>query len=300
MYNTPTQSNFFSFYHPSSLFVFFCCILILIMFTTNPIILSIAFLGGISFSFFNDKGKFVLKDMSFYILLFVIITISNPIFSHNGETVLMRFGKANITFESLINGVMIALLIISVMIWCKNYSMIMTQDKFLFLFSRIAPKTALILSMIIRFIPLFTEKFKDINQQQKVMGMYSSNKLSQRIKSVMSAFSFLITWSLENSIDSSYSMKSRGYGLKNKTRYTVYKFSNKDTLLIAASLILTGVCIVGIICKSVKFKFYPVVSMSEINYMSVLSYISFSVLSFLPFIIETKENIKWKYYVSKI
>lgn len=294
------KSEFFSFYHPFSLMTYFCCILLLIMFTTNPYILAIGLIGGMTFSFMNDKGKSVLKDIRFYLLLFVVVSLSNPIFSHNGETVLMKIGNVNVTFESLINGVVIALLIITVMVWCKNYSTIMTQDKFLFLFSGFVPKIALILSMIIRFIPLFREKLKSINESQKVLGAYSSNKPLEKIKSYLSTFSFLITWSLENSIETAYSMKSRGYGLKNKTRYTVYKFGSKDVLLIVISLILTAVCLIGIILGSLSFEFYPVITISEINYMTMASYLSFFILSFIPFIIETKENVKWKYYVSKI
>lgn len=66
--------------------------------------------------------------------------------------------------------------------------------------------------------------------------------------------SILVTWALENAIETSDSMRSRGYGLKGRTAFSIYKFTKKDKGLLAvmAALFLvfaTGCMNGGFLCK---------------------------------------------------
>lgn len=49
-----------------------------------------------------------------------------------------------------------------------------------------------------------------------------------------------------------------------------------------------------------SFQIYPHIEMCDITVVSILGMVSFGVLSFMPFIIELKEELVWKYSLSKI
>ncbi|MGN1479522.1 MAG: ATP-binding cassette domain-containing protein, partial [Acutalibacteraceae bacterium] len=53
-----------------------------------------------------------------------------------------------------------------------------------------------------------------------------------KIKNAVSCVSILITWSLENAVETSDSMKARGFGGKRRTSYSRFVFTRQDLLLI--------------------------------------------------------------------
>src|SRR5699024_11929166 len=95
-------------------------------------------------------------------------------------------------------------------------TLLMTSDKFIYLFGKAIPKLSLVISMALRFIPLFKTQIKKISQTQKTLGIYTSKSMVDRVLSGIRTFNSLLTWSFENSITQADSMKSRGYGLKGR------------------------------------------------------------------------------------
>ena len=140
--------------HPAVLMVYFLSEIVISMFSTNPIILGVGLVGGLLFFLMIQDIKVFLKDLTFYIPMFLLITIINPLFSHNGVTPLFFMNGNPVTMEAIIYGMDIALMLMAVIYWCKCYSLIMTTDKFLYLFGKAIPKLSLVLSMALRFIPL--------------------------------------------------------------------------------------------------------------------------------------------------
>ena len=176
----------------------------------------------------------------------------------------------------------------------------MTQDKFLFLFSKTIPKTALVLSMAIRFIPVFKRQIKNISAVQKAMGLYSSKSYVDKLRSSVRVFLSIVTWSLENAVDTARSMRARGYGIKGRTSFSLFKFTLRDAAVLLFSVLMFVFVIFGIRSKYVYFVFYPSMSRLPLTARAVCVYTVYAALSFLPFIVEVKESLKWKYYVSKI
>lgn len=290
------NSRFFSF-HPLSSLIYFLVVIILTMFSSNPLITVISLAGAILFNFYIKT--FNSKKALFYLLVFLITALSNPIFSHNGATVLFFLGDNRITLESLLYGANSGLLMVSVIVWCENYSKIMTNDKFLFLFSRRLPKSALIISMTFRFLPIFMRKYRNMVDAQRTFQKFGKSK-KDKIRFYVSVFSLLVSWSFENSVDTADSMRARGYTLKSKTVLNRFKFTAYDLYLIVLSLTLLLLILFGIYKNAIDFSFYPIISFPKINTLEIISLISFTALSFLPILTELKESLKWKYLISKI
>lgn len=290
----------FSSLHPLVLIVYFLSILVVSMFSTNPVLLFISLVGGMMFFCMMNSKKAFFTDLAFYIPMFLLIAIINPIFSHNGVTPLFFMNGNPVTLEAILYGGNIALMLLAVVYWCKCYSLIMTTDKFLFLFGKLIPKLALVLSMALRFIPLFREKHREFRMVQGASGLYDKKGFVNKIMCELKVFSALVTWSLENSVDTALSMKARGYGIKGRTHFSMYKFRKRDGLILAINLILFSVVSVGMAGGFVDFSFYPFVTEVNTGFFQIIVYISIGIMSLLPFVTELWEVIVWKYSMSKI
>lgn len=290
----------FAEYHPLVLLIYFLSVLIVAMFVSNPVLQTLALLGGVLFCFMLQSRKEIIGNMGFYIPMFVIVAVTNPLFSHNGVTPLFFINGNPVTLEAFIYGIAIAVMIIGVMLWCKCYNDIMTSDKFLYLFGRAIPKLSLILSMALRFIPMFKRQMQRVNRAQRSMGLYSSGGFVDRLRSMMRVFIAMISWSFENAMDTSASMKARGYGIKGRTSFSLFRFHSNDGVLLTVCVLLLGITLVGVAAGETVFFYYP--RISELNFSPVAAavYISFGILSFLPFIIEVREELIWKYCISRI
>ncbi|MEE0857995.1 MAG: energy-coupling factor transporter transmembrane component T [Acutalibacteraceae bacterium] len=290
----------FSNVHPIILMVYFVSVLSITMFITNPLIELLALSGSIFFCVILTGRKERREDLKFYLPLLILITITNPLFSHNGQTPLFFMNGNAVTLEAIIYGVAIAVMVIAVMLWCKSYSHIMTSDKFVYLFGRVIPKLSLVLSMALRYIPMLKRQSLKVNRAQKAMGLYTSKSYVDRVCSVLRVFSVLVGWSLENAVETGKSMKARGYGLKGRTNYSNFKFKKSDGLLLGVNIALLFITVIGIISGELDFTYYPKISQLQFGVMAVISYISFAILAYLPFFIEVEEEIRWKFYRSKI
>lgn len=265
------------------------------MFVTHPIILGIILIGGVLSNIFLVNGKMFVKDIFYYFILFLLLALTNPLFSHNGETILFFMNDKPITMEAILYGGTIALMIIGVIYWCKCYQSIMTVDKFLYLFSKMIPKLALIISMAIRFIPLFRRQAKVVFQVQRTIGLYSSASIVDRILGGLRVFDSLLMWSIENSVETANSMLARGYGGNKRSNYTIFTFYKRDI----GGMIF---CLTGFLCYFIgwkkgifEFHFYPYLSTISGSFMFNTECLIITIFMFFPTLITIKEKLQWKY-----
>ena len=287
-------------YHPFVLLVYFLSVLFVAMFLSNPVLQLITLLGGSLFCMMIQRKKEIIGNIGFYVPLFLMVAIVNPLFSHNGVTPLFFLNGNPVTFEALLCGIGIAVMVIGIMMWCKCYSEIMTTDKFLYLFGTIIPKLSLVLSMALRFIPMFKRQMQKVSRAQKAMGLYSSKSFVDKIRGHMRVFMAMLSWSLENVMETSASMKARGYGMKGRSHFSLFRFYANDVLLLAVCVLMLGITLTGAAMGETVFFYYPRISHLNLSPFAMVIYIAFGILSFLPFIIEVKEALVWKYYISKI
>ena len=286
--------------HPCVLLFYFLSVLVVAMFVTNPVLSVTALIGGILFCAMLEKRSAIPGDLGFYIPLFLLVAITNPLFSHNGVTPLFFLNGNPGTMEAFVYGAAIAVTVIGVMLWCKGYSRVMTSDKFLYLFGRVIPKLALVLSMALRFLPMFLRQMKKVRVAQKTMGLYAGRGFVDRIRSTGRVFLAMISWSLENAMETAASMKARGYGTHRRTNFSLFRFTPRDGMLLTVSVLLMGVTVVGMASGAVAFDFYPRISAVNLSPLSVTVYLAFGALSFLPFVMEVREAVVWTYYKSRI
>lgn len=291
---------YFSSIHPAAGALYFLSMLVITMFSSNPILPAIALTGGVLFFIQIEKHKQPLKEFGFYLIMFILISVTNPLFSHKGVTPLFFLNGNPVTLEAAAYGINIALMLIAVIYWFKCFNVIMTEDKLLYLFGKISPKIALLISSALRFIPLFKTQAAKIRMAQKSMGLFASDTWTDNLKGVARVYSALITWALENAIDTGLSMKARGYGLKGRKHYSLFSFRKTDVLFLGAVAALDVIIFFAIACGYMDFAFYPAITPPTPEIYNLAATAAFSALSLLPFILEIKENLQWTYYKSKI
>lgn len=285
----------FESFHPSILFLYYVLILVISMFSMNPVILFCAVIGAIVFFGAQTSVRTFFEDVFFYILLFLVFSVMNPLFVHDGETILFFMNDQAITLEAVMYGAMSSLLITGVIIWCRCYSKILTTDKFLYLFGKLVPKLGLVLSMTFRFIPLFRRQIDKISSSQKTMGLYATDAIPDKIRGSIRVFDSLLSWSMENSVDTADAMKARGYGLPGRTNFTLFQFRTMDGIMLAIVMALSAVILVITILGGYTFFYYPYVKTIEMNTKTILMYLPVLLFFLIPGVLEIKERITWKY-----
>lgn len=290
----------FESYHPTVNFIYFIVTLLIIIFTENIVILFLFMLGYLLFLFKYKKSKQMLKEMLYLILLIVLMMIINPLVSHNGMTIMFFLNGKPITFESMVNGFFIGLLLATMLLWGRCYNEVMTSDKFIYVFGRITPHFALVISMTMRLIPLFKRKAVEVYSYQKVNIGKSTFSYVDKLMLVMKTFSIIITWSFENALNTADSMKARGYGIRKRTSYSLYRFTFRDFFFLVILFFFFGVIVYISINEKINYVFYPLLIYPKMNRINILLYCLSGGIAFIPWIFEIKEKIVWKYYRLKI
>lgn len=280
----------FSKYNPKAAFSFFLIEIVLTIVIFNPIMLSISFLSAFVYKLKLEGRAAFLYLLKFILPLIALVAVFNFAFSHYGMTVLFTFRDMNFTAESLLYGFTQGLLLGSVIMWFSNYGRVITAERFIAVFGRIMPNTALIFSMVLSFIPRLRKNAGEINDARQLIG--SEGKL----KKSMNNFSALITMTLEQSIETADSMKARGYN-KGRNIYMKYRFSLNDLLLMLFTFLSGAVLIIIKAIGYLDFLFDPVIKMKN---MPVYAVLIFAVLSLLPVIIDFLEDMRWFYLKRKI
>lgn len=278
----------FSEHNPLTIFVHFISVIIIAMFIQNPIILLIALFGSIMFYAVTFR-KISIKTILFWLLLFLLISIINPIFSHNGETVLLFVNGKAITLEALLYGVNNGLMILAVMIEFLAFSEIMTSDKVMYIFGKISPRLSLFISMALRYIPLYRQRVGIINNAQKAMGLYRESNIVDNVRGGLRVTSSLITWSLETSVDTADSFLARGGELKQRTHFSLFKFRKSDIILIAVSIILFSAVIIVQTMGILAVDYYSSENLfDKIDFSSIstAAYSAYFILSIIPSLLE--------------
>ena len=295
------KASAFESYHPIVLFIFFASTIFSTMFLTHPVYLAISLAAAALLLGTLIGLRELLKTILYTLPIFLLISISNPIFSHKGVTPLFYINYNPITLESIRYGLAMAAMIVSIMLWFRCYNLVMTSDKFICIFGNIIPVLALIISISLRLIPRLKDQIKRISNSQRTLGMYTdTGNILEKVKSRIRILSILITWALENSIDTADSMKARGYGLKNRTTFSIFKFDKRDIVLLSIILLLILINIIGEIQKYSSYHYYPYISNIDLSLKATFYYISYLLLTILPTIIEIKEDLKWQSLKSKI
>lgn len=292
----------FSTFHPVVNFTYFTAVLLFSMCFMHPVFLAVSLACSFLYSA-RLKGKKAVRFNLLYLLPFMLcMAVINPAFNHAGVTILFYLKSGNpVTLESVLYGLAAAGMFSAVILWFSCYNAVMTSDKFIYLFGRLIPALSLVLSMALRFVPRYRAQLQVISTAQQGLGRdVSSGNILQRARNGLQILSIMTTWALENAIETADSMKSRGYGLPGRTSFSLYRFDRRDKTVFGVMLLLIGTILAGAATGYTTMRFFPSLRLPPPNAFSFGVYLAYLALCLIPIIIDTAEELKWKYIKSGI
>ncbi|MCD7892849.1 MAG: energy-coupling factor transporter transmembrane protein EcfT [Erysipelotrichaceae bacterium] len=259
--------------HPLSLFIYFIINLILVMIQSHPVIVVVQFISILLLT----------KDFKKYdLIILLLITISNPLFVHRGNTILLSF----ITLEALIYGFIFGLKVINMLILFRLMNQVLHSEHYIYLFSNHFPTLGLLISMIFSLIPRFIEHYQIINTCQK--QFYEGHTIQR----ILNTFSIEVTWAFETSLDMLNSMKARFYGKHQRTYFHLFIFRNKDMIHIIEMICIGIICFISYMIRWNRFYYYPTMILETFNMIDYLYILLYILILLLPMLWEVKERLK--------
>lgn len=281
--------------HPVSIALYFLILLITGAFTMHPCFIVLSFIGALCFAV-RLSGREIFRHWKLLLIPALIAALINVLFNHRGTVILAYFPTGNaLTLEALIYGAASGVMVSAVIVWCFCFGKVFSSDKLICLTGKAFPSLTLVLSMTLRFLPLFITRFREIADSRRQLGKgIRQGSLKQRLKNLASVFSILISRSLESSVETADSMKSRGYGLPHRTAYDLFRFGVKDAAVIALTLLFGGISLAGLFVGFSEFRFYPKIYISEFGIGAAAEIAAFGLLCFLPTFYGIWEDLKWR------
>ena len=315
----------FSRYHPVVNLIFYLLVLGTTMFQMSVGLVFISLFSAVVYYFMLKKTE-GLKYCAVVVGIIIVSAIINPLFSHKGGTLLFYLFTGNpVTLESIIYGLISAIIIGAMLLWFSTFNQVMGVERILGAIGKVLPNVSLLITMIMRCIPQYTRHQRKVSMVNKVNKRNYGEKINllnrektekenviearkrqkkkngidkiiDSIKEGSRTFSITTTWALENSIYTADSMKARGFGTGRRTNYSNYKFQKRDYLLMGWLVILWLVVVFSLEKEKVYTYYYPFIQVKN----NVVVYLIYGLLCLTPVLINVKEEIRWLILKSRI
>ena len=286
------MSDEFGRFHPATTLIFFIAVIAFSTFWMQTGMIAVSFICATVYYFMLKKSE----GKRYYIMVLISMVIAamiNPLFSHRGKTTLFFLPTGNpVTLESIIFGLCAGVILGEVLLWFSIFNNIMEDDKWTSTIGKVAPTIAMIITMVLRFVPKYTRFARRTREIQNANGFNDGKK----IKNGMKVYSITATWALETSIDTADSMKARGYGKSRRTNYHNYKFELRDLALVLWVVLLSAIILTMANIDKIHTFFYPTLRNKE----SVIVLVAYIVLCITPILINIWEKLRWHISKSKI
>lgn len=281
------------YFHPAVLSVYTISLAVMSMLFFNPIFIAIGLVFAAVQNIMLLGTRHLLRQLAWSLPLCIAVALFNPLVNSGGKTVLFYLFGNPVTMEATFYGVCSGGMLLLIFLWFSIYNTLVTPDKFMYLFSGIAPAASMVLVMTQRMIPMFARRLKAISAAQKTLFPGSENgKRKSRFKRALREISILLSWSMEDGLDTADSMKARGYGGQKRTSFSIYSFTATDAAVLIAETVLA---VISVVCyyRFTSIRFFPRIRLN----FGAGAYIgagAFAILGAALPIIETQFILMWK------
>ncbi len=285
----------FDSYHPTINFVFFVSVICFTILFKHPVFIAISYVTGFVYSIKLNR----IKGLVFNAVLIPFIAafaFYYSQFEHFGVTNLGQTAIGNaVTLEALVFGLAIGTIIASVIMWLSCVHAVVTADKVIYLMGRIAPRLSLFISIILRMGPKIKERASKINTAQKAIGRGTKQgNVIRRVQNAVRLLSIVTTWTMENFVESSDSMRSRGYALKGRTAFSIYRFDNRDRGFVIVIFCAFTVILAGYALDQMRILYDPQIIINPVTSLSYVFYAAYASLCLLPIMLQIVGECKFK------
>ena len=276
-------------YNPYIILLHFLFVTGVCMMIMHPIVIITALVSGMMYAL-SLFGRKAFAKMWAMLPVVIITAAVNPIFNHSGATVLgqLPWGKP-FTFEAVVFGLFAGLMLWAAILWFSCFNNNFKSDKIMYVFGKAAPSLALVLSMIMRFVPRLSGRTEEVIRAQQALGRDIKNgPLKNRLRLASGVFSQIAGWGMENSVEVAQGMRCRGFLSGKRTAFSVYTFDRRDVYFLIFMLICAAGCVIGF--GSFGYAYYPEVKFSK----ELTGLVAYGMVCGAPVFITAVEEYKWR------
>lgn len=274
-------------YHPAINLIYFLAVVAGSFLFQQPVFLLISFVVSFCYSIKRNGLRSLVFNLCLLPLV-IAFTFFYASYNHFGVTVLRHnFIDNPITLESFLYGLTLGVQVWIFAMWMSCVHSVFTADKVVYLFGRVSPKASLFLAILLRMVPRLKAQRKKIATARQALGrgLHQGN-FFRRILNGFAILSILITWLLESFSTISDSMRSRGYSLKGRTAFSIYRFDNRDRSFVVGLFSCLTLVLMGVLLNQTTMVFDPRIIINPITPLSWIFYLGYLVLCLLPMVLE--------------
>ena len=278
--------------HPAVNLIYFAAVVACMITFQHPVFLAISFLSAFAYSVKRNGWKAVAFNLCLipFIAVFALYYSS---YTHFGMTVLRQnFVGNNMTVESLVYGFVLGVTWAGACIWFSCVFSVFTTDKVVYLFGKASPRLSLFLAILLRMIPRIKKEARRINMAQQGIGRGANQgNVWHRIRNCVRIFSMLITWTIDSLTIASESMQSRGSSLRGRKAFSVYRFDNRDRILVIGLFLCLTLTMMAVLLKQTDMVYDPRILWRPVSPVFCIGY---AALCLMPLCLEIWTEYKFK------
>lgn len=277
----------FDSYHPIINFIFYIAVFVCICILNHPIFITIAYIVAFAWSV-KLNGRKALQFNLCLILCLLAYTVWYASYHHFGVTNLWQNDIGNwITVESIVYGFARGVKAAAVIMEFSCVLATVTSDKITYLLGRVSPKLSLFVSILLRSIPRIKNQMRKIDVARQGVGRgIGQGNLFWRLWHLIGLLSITITWGMEHLIESAMSMKSRGYSLKGRKAFAIYRFDDRDRCFLIGIVACIVLTYMAHILGETMMYYDPMIVWKPITGASILCYVIYAVFLLLPLMLQ--------------
>ncbi len=280
--------------HPAVTGLYFAVVIGITMCVPEPGLLAVSFVSAaIYLTRLRGRrgGRMILLGVLPAALAAALI---NAAFNHEGATILCYLPGGNpLTLESVLYGLNASVMLAAAAVWFGCLTAVMTSEKIVCIFGKVLPSLGLLISMMLRFLPRFTEMLRETGEARRGLGIADEDRKggkTAKVRDAVGNMSAVLGRALENSADTADSMRARGWGLPGRGSFYPKRFTERDRNA-AAFIVFCGFSVVsGVLAGGFGFRFYPTIKGSERGPLTVFFLVMFAALGFMPTVLGAKKT----------
>lgn len=252
--------------HPAVVCAYAAAVSVLALALNHPLylgaLLAVCLLTLAHLKALASAGKLLLLILPVVLLLVLV----NPLVAPAGGTVLWH-GPAvpllgntfDLTLEALGYAAGMGLRLLAVLAAFLVYSAALNPDRIFHLFTRCAPRTAVILLLALRLYPAMIRDYQRLREAQTARAVdFESGPASARFRNGLRVVRGMLVTALERAFDVAESMQARGFGSGPRSVYAAEHWRPRDGLVLAGLLGAAAAGFLALVSGTAAYDYYPV------------------------------------------
>ncbi|GHP13350.1 hypothetical protein YK48G_07750 [Lentilactobacillus fungorum] len=253
MKRVPLQMTFFSQVHPVASTIYFAELMTCLLLFNHVGVALTEVIGLTICGFYYLGKKSMIGQLKFAASFLIMILFFNTLLNQKFHPILWQFHWGFLTYKfsyaAFLYGLAMALILIAMLFVFALLNQILTPSRLIYVFSPIAPRLAMLVSISFTLVANFILRFKKLLILQRTRNLdTTSGSLMTRIKKILHLFEIMLQDSLSSAMETANLMDARGFGAAKRSHYRSYHWQVSDWIFIGlSSLLLLNMIIIRLL-----------------------------------------------------